>query len=252
MVVLTCHDGAPMARAVAAVPGVEVVAVVSAPLPRPRTLRKRLEAVVRYNGWTGLARSAGAKVAARLRPAAPAGAEAPCPELRFDSLHEPRCLEAVRELAPDLAVVDGTNILKESLFGIPRLGSLNLHCGRAPDYRGAPPVFWELYNGEREVGVTIHQVTAVLDAGAVFAQEVFPIDPAPPGDPVAYARRVLAEVLRPAGLRMMADVVGAIARGDARPRPQGTTTHPTYRRPDVATQRELRRRVRARRAGAPN
>jgi len=47
--------------------------------------------------------------------------------------------------------------------------------------RGGAP-FWELYNGEREVGITIHRVATALDAGDILLQETFPLDPAPAED----------------------------------------------------------------------
>ena len=47
-------------------------------------------------------------------------------------LHDPATLDLVRGLVPDLGVVAGTYILREKLFSIPRLGSINLHSGKAP------------------------------------------------------------------------------------------------------------------------
>ena len=92
----------------------------------------------------------------------------------------------------------------------------------------------------------MHRVTAKLDEGPILAQRVFPLDPVPPGDPVRYADAVYRTVLRPNGLRMMADAVAAIAHGTATARPQGPTDTPTFKRPDHAVVRELRARVRER------
>lgn len=104
----------------------------------------------------------------------------------FPDFHDPACLLALRRLEPDLGVIAGTYILQESVFGVPRLGSINLHSGKVPEYRGAAPAFWELYNGETHVGITIHKVAAALDAGDVLLQELFSLDPAPEGDALAY------------------------------------------------------------------
>ena len=73
----------------------------------------------------------------------------------------------LRECQADLAVVLGTRILRPELFSVPRLGSVNLHKGKVPEYRGMPPGFWELYEGERSAGITVHFVSAKLDAGDV-------------------------------------------------------------------------------------
>jgi hypothetical protein len=93
-------------------------------------------------------------------------------------LHAPESLDFVRRLGPDLGIVYGTRILREELFGIPRDGSVNVHKPKVPDYRGGGPVgLWELLDGQPEIGVTVHRVTAALDAGAVLRTAVIPIEP---------------------------------------------------------------------------
>jgi methionyl-tRNA formyltransferase len=253
VVVLTCSaDGWESAAALGAAPGVAVVAVVQTPLAKPSSLRARLRSVYRYHGVAGVLRIPLNRVRARLDAAASTSRATPdVPLLRFGNFHDADCLDALRALAPDLAVVDGTYVLRESVFLLPRFGSINLHCGKLPDYRGAPPAFWELYNGEREVGVTVHRVSAKLDEGPILQQEIFPLDPAPADDPVAYVGRVWREVLRPNGLRMLAECAARVAAGTSEPRPQPQVDTPAYRRPDFRTAQELRARVRARREGRP-
>jgi methionyl-tRNA formyltransferase len=167
--------------------------------------------------------------------------------LYFDDFHAEDCLAAVKKLNADLGVVDGTYILKEAIFSLPRLGSINIHCGKVPEYRGAPPAFWELYNGEREAGVTIHRVNARVDEGPVLAQELFPLDPAPTGDPAEYAREYWQTVLRPNAVRMLTHVVTNLAAGTALERPQAPGQGVTWRTPRLEDLRELRRRVNDRR-----
>jgi hypothetical protein len=249
VVVLTCtSDGWEAAKALAGARGVRVSAVVQTPLAKPKSFRTRLRNVYRYHGVPGLLGIPLNQLRRRLdRVESARRATADIPLLEFANFHDADCLAALGALRPDLAVVDGTYVLKESVFLLPRYGSINLHCGRLPHYRGAPPAFWELYNGEREVGVTVHRVTAKLDEGPILQQEIFPLDPVPPGDPVDYVRDVWLGVLRPNGLRMVAESASRIAAGVGTERPQGTTTSPTYRRPDLKMKRELRERVRARR-----
>jgi methionyl-tRNA formyltransferase len=190
----------------------------------------------------------------RLRPSSLADTTPepdPCPSdvphLRFDDFHDAECLAALRTLKADLGVVAGTYILREAVFGIPRLGCINLHSGKVPEYRGAAPAFWELYNGEREVGITIHRVTARVDAGAILLQELFPLDPAPAGDPLEYLEEYRRAVLRPNGVRLLAWAVAAIADGSITEQPQDSSLARTHRSPDCRAVRGLRRRVRERR-----
>lgn len=252
VVVLTCSAaGWEAAHALYGAAGARVVGVVQTPLAKPKSLRARLRNVYRYHGLAGIMRIPFNQVRTRRDEFESARRATPTiPLLRFRNFHDDDCLAALAALRPDLAVVDGTYMLRESVFLLPRYGSINLHCGRLPDYRGAPPAFWELYNGEREVGVTVHRVTAKLDEGPILQQEHFPIDPAPAGDPLEYVNRVWLEVLRPNGLRMIAESVRRVAAGTSVERPQGRTSVSTYRRPDVKATRELRARLRARRTEA--
>lgn len=253
VVVLTCGDaGRESARAIAALPGVEVVAVAIAPHRRPAGIARRLRLVYRRRGLPGLVAIPFRKLAAlgsRLTAGrSPAPDDEPAVrELHLADFHAEASLAALRRLQPDLAVIDGTYILRESVFGLPRLGSINLHCGRLPDYRGAPPGFWELFNGEREVGVTVHRVTAGVDEGPILRQETVPLDPAPPGDPMRFITRLWRDTLRPIGVRLLVEAVAAIATDRVQETSQDPSRGRTYRFPDHRTVRELRARVVARR-----
>src|SRR5690606_36719015 len=133
------------------------------------------------------------------------------------------------------------------VFSLPELGSINLHSGKAPEYRGSAPAFWEMYNGEARVGVTVHWVEAEVDAGPIIRQEMLPFNPAPPGDPIQYIREYRERVLRPAGLELLVAAVQDIIAGTAEAVPQDHGASSTYRLPTYRQRTELRRRVAARR-----
>jgi peptidoglycan/xylan/chitin deacetylase (PgdA/CDA1 family) len=67
-------------------------------------------------------------------------------------------------------------ILKPGTFEIPTLGTINLHKGKLPDYRGMPPAFWEIRAGESEVGVSVHYVEKGLDTGPLVKSGSVPIE----------------------------------------------------------------------------
>lgn len=54
---------------------------------------------------------------------------------------------------------------------------LNIHNSPLPRYRGVSPINWALRNGESEHGVTIHELEAGIDTGAVVAQVRYSIYP---------------------------------------------------------------------------
>jgi len=92
-------------------------------------------------------------------------------------LHNQSLLQRIAGDGYELGIVFGTRILQRKLFSLPRYGMINIHQGLIPLYRGMPPAFWELYNGEEETGVSIHAVSDVLDGGGIVLQERVRIPP---------------------------------------------------------------------------
>lgn len=85
-------------------------------------------------------------------------------------------LAFVRRLTPDLILsIYSKEILSAELLQIPRYGTLNLHPGYLPEYKGVSPVFWNLVNGEKFAGATLHVVDPGIDTGAVISRARIPI-----------------------------------------------------------------------------
>jgi methionyl-tRNA formyltransferase len=252
--VVSCHDYAWVTvRELSQLEGVAVVGFLQGELPQPRwsvRIRRLWHAQGPRVGQAAVSSSL-QKIAKALRNVLgrPANTVPGVAHVHVDSLDSPEAVTALEALQPDLMVVDGSSILKPNFFGKPRLGAINLHCGKLPDYRGMPPAFWELYHGEPEVGVSVHAITAKLDEGAVFAATTVPLDLTPPGDPVQWVTNFWKERLRPVGIQLIAQTVRAIANGTATPTPQGPATRPPFRSPSFKEKRELRRRVAQRRNG---
>lgn len=154
---------------------------------------------------------------------------------RVHDLHAPESLEAVRAFNADLGLTLWAPIVKPALFELPRLGTLNLHKGRLPDYRGLMPAFWELWNGETEVGCTAHWVNAGLDTGPVVATANVPCAP--------YSTvKGMQLCLQETGVDLIRDAVVALAEDRLRATPQGSGGH-TYGRPTPKQQHMLARQV---------
>jgi methionyl-tRNA formyltransferase len=255
--VLSCSPiGVEVAARLADMKEVGRVMLVTAPYTRRRrSVLKKLRLLLRHEGLPGLARVLRRRLAAVGRRRATIDAidveatrlPANVRHLHVTDLHGDECPAALREFGPTLGVVVGTYILRPSVFEIPTLGMINLHCGKVPQYRGAAPAFWELYEGDREVGITIHWVEATLDAGDIVCQETFPLDCAPAEDPLRYIERYYREVLTPNGIRLLLDAVARIAEGGRLGSPQDSAHATTYPIPDYRSVRELRKRVRDRR-----
>lgn len=95
---------------------------------------------------------------------------------RVPSLNGVEAQRILQELAPDLALSIGAPILHEATFSLPRLGTVNVHQGEVPRFRGRPPLFWELAEGLETVGYTVHAIDAGLDTGPILAAGDVPVE----------------------------------------------------------------------------
>src|SRR5262249_13629862 len=106
------------------------------------------------------------------------GEEQGIPIFETSDIHSDESLDFARRAQADLGIVYGTRILQEKLFSIPRLGSINIHKHKLPNYRGAGvPGLWEMQDGRDEQTVSVHRVLKTVDAGAILGEKTFPIEP---------------------------------------------------------------------------
>ena len=79
---------------------------------------------------------------------------------------------------PDLGIICGyPTIFQEPLIRLPLHGTINLHAGPLPSYRGGSPLNWQLIHGQTKATVSVLWVTSGIDAGNVLAEQSFPIKP---------------------------------------------------------------------------
>ncbi|HZW24229.1 MAG TPA: methionyl-tRNA formyltransferase [Gallionella sp.] len=90
-----------------------------------------------------------------------------------------RTEEAQREIAAldaDVMVVAAYGlILPQAVLDLPRLGCLNIHASLLPRWRGAAPIQRAIQAGDAETGITIMQMDAGLDTGAMLLRHACPI-----------------------------------------------------------------------------
>jgi len=66
-------------------------------------------------------------------------------------------------------------MLPAAVLALPRLGCLNIHASLLPRWRGAAPIQRAILAGDRETGVTIMQMEAGLDTGAMLLKQAVAI-----------------------------------------------------------------------------
>jgi folate-dependent phosphoribosylglycinamide formyltransferase PurN len=104
-------------------------------------------------------------------------AERAVPVLPTENLYGEETLGFIREQQPHCVVRTGFGILAEPILSIAPEGVISFHHGNIRRYRGIPPAFWELYNGEQDMGVTVQILAEKLDAGRIVHEISVPIHP---------------------------------------------------------------------------
>ncbi len=131
-----------------------------------------------------------------------------------ERVRRPESFALLQSLAADIMIVVGYGqIIPQNIIDLPRFGILNVHASLLPKYRGAAPIQWAIANGERETGVTIMQIDAGLDTGAMLLKgslKIWPDETAPE----------LSARLAPPGAELLVEAVGQMEAGTARPEKQ--------------------------------
>ncbi|QID16312.1 methionyl-tRNA formyltransferase [Nitrogeniibacter mangrovi] len=153
---------------------------------------------------------------------------------------------ALRAAAPEVLVVAAYGlILPQAVLDLPRHGCLNIHASLLPRWRGAAPIHRAIEAGDRETGITIMQMDAGLDTGAMLLERAVAI---PPGATTGSLHDTLATL----GGEMIVEALERLARGalEATPQPEAGVTYAhkidkaearlDWRRDAVALERAVR------------
>lgn len=88
--------------------------------------------------------------------------------VRFDKKIDRGTIE---EMNPDVIFsLYYRKILKQEILDIPRLGCINVHPAYLPKNRGPAPLLWDVLNGEKMAGATMHYMVEGVDAGDIIDQ----------------------------------------------------------------------------------
>ena len=134
-------------------------------------------------------------------------------------------LAAFKALDLDAGVVAAYGqILPQAMLDAPRLGCLNIHGSLLPRWRGAAPIHAAIRAGDAETGITIMQMDAGLDTGAMLLKRAVPITP-------ATTTAALHDVLARIGAEMIVEVLATHPPPEPQPE-QGVTYAPKLGRED--------------------
>lgn len=136
-------------------------------------------------------------------------------------VHQPAKIKTNQEVravfenaAADACIVAAYGkILPDWLLAIPRRGCINVHASLLPSYRGAAPINWAIANGDRQTGVTIMQMDAGMDTGAMLAKRSITI-----GDEETAPE--LSARLSRLGAELLSETLPRIEHGEIEREPQ--------------------------------
>jgi methionyl-tRNA formyltransferase len=126
-------------------------------------------------------------------------------------------LSLLREVGADVFVVIAYGqILSQEILDMPKLGCVNVHGSILPKYRGAAPIQWCLYNGDKQTGITTMLMDAGMDTGAMLLKATTPIN-------LLDNAQDLAEKLATIGADLLVETLIGLERGEIKPIPQDNT-----------------------------
>ena len=155
------------------------------------------------------------------------------PYVHVDRLKGDDFMAAVDKYGADLLIsISCPQIIGKQIRDRFPKGAINLHGSPLPRYRGLMPAFWVLRNGEKETAITVHDLDAKLDDGAILAQETIPIAANETWDSLVRKTKGAGAQLLIRTIRQIAD--GTVVR---RPNLESEATYFTF--PTAADKRQF-------------
>lgn len=128
-----------------------------------------------------------------------------------NSVRTAEALELLKSLNPELiAVVAYGKILPKEILQLPKFGCVNCHASLLPRHRGASPIQWSIYCGDRVTGVTTMLMDEGMDTGDMLKRAEVEIS-----DDDNF--ETLHDKLASAGADLLAETVNGLANGSVTP-----------------------------------
>ena len=91
------------------------------------------------------------------------------PSLKVIKINSEKVKKIIKKIQPDLNIVAGfPYIINKKIYEIPKYGTVNLHAGKLPEYRGGSPLNWQIINGEKKIGISFLKLDKNIDSGNIY------------------------------------------------------------------------------------
>ncbi len=138
------------------------------------------------------------------------------PLLQPVKLADEAFIAELNEWGADCFAIIAYRILPWKVWSLPARGTINVHPSLLPEYRGAAPIRWALFDGRDETGVTTFLIQKEIDAGQVLLTRRVSIGPEETYGELATR---LAEV----GADLLLETLDKWERKEITPQPQDST-----------------------------
>ena len=97
--------------------------------------------------------------------------------IKVNNINDEENLRVIKEINPDLILVMGwSQLLKNDIIDIPRLGVIGSHPTELPKYRGRSPIPWSIIKNLKESALTFFYIQNGVDNGDILDQKKFSIN----------------------------------------------------------------------------
>ena len=94
--------------------------------------------------------------------------------IRFEKIVD---AELIKAAEPDIIISSYyRKILKANVLNLPKLGCINVHSAILPIGRGPAPTMWNVINGDKYAGATLHYMDEGVDSGDLIDQRIIRVD----------------------------------------------------------------------------
>ena len=112
-----------------------------------------------------------------------------------NSHNDDTCAAILKSISPDVIVLaPASTILRQNVLSIPKIGTVNAHMGKLPEFRGMNALEWTILKTKTGY-VSVHFVDEGVDTGDILSVRQIPLNKPDIGEMRVIARKEMAKLI---------------------------------------------------------
>jgi folate-dependent phosphoribosylglycinamide formyltransferase PurN len=112
-----------------------------------------------------------------------------------DSHNDDKCIEILSLISPDVVVLaPASTIIRKNVLNIPKIGTVNAHMGKLPEFRGMNALEWTILKTKTGY-VSVHFVDEGVDTGDILLVRQIPLNKPNLSEMRVSARKEMAKLI---------------------------------------------------------